>query len=81
MRVLGTGNYYYNLSTHSFNIIECLNFPGTVFKYGDAGGYIISAAKKKKKKQEDKGMQRGDKGLQVKIDDKDGLTEKMTFGQ
>ena len=49
MRVLGTGNYY-NLFTHSFNIIECLNFPGTVFKYGDAGGYIISATKKKKKR-------------------------------
>ena len=58
MRVLGTGNYYYNLSTHSFNIIECLNLPGTVFKYGDAGGYVICAAKEKKKKQEDKEMQR-----------------------
>ena len=64
MRVLGTGNYY-NLFTHSFNIIECLNFPGTVFKYGDAGGYIISATKKKKKK-EDKGMQRGTKGCRLK---------------
>ena len=30
--------------------------PGTVFKYGDAGGYICAA--KENKKKEDKGMQR-----------------------
>ena len=82
MRVLGTGNYYYNLATHSFNIIECLNLPGTVFKYGDAGGYVICAAKEKKKKSRRIRKCRGrQKGLQVKIGDMDGLTEKMTFGQ
>lgn len=66
MRVLGTGNYYYNLSTHSFNIIECLNFPGTVFKYGDAGGYIISAAKKKKKSRRIRECRGGTKGCRLK---------------
>ena len=65
MRVLGTGNYY-DLSTHSFNINECLNLPGS-FKYWDAGGHkaIYAAKKKGRRIRECRGRR---KGLQFKIE-------------